>query len=109
MGIEPRRLASIFGAFSPIAAAYGDWRRTGPPAITRAIVEGHGGEIRARATEGLRSVFRISLPASAGGSSASAAPRATSVSVRGKTIPSGGRSRYSRRVLSRALPGEDCA
>ena len=105
MGIEPRRLASIFGAFSPIKPQP---TATGVGlglAITRAIVEGHGGEIRAGSDgKGCGSVFRISLPASAGvAAPPSAAPRATSVSVRGKTILVVEDHDDTRRVLSRAL------
>ena len=105
MGIEPRRLASIFGAFSPIKPQP---TATGVGlglAITRAIVEGHGGEIRAGSDgKGCGSVFRISLPASAGvAASPSATPCATSVSVRGKTILVVEDHDDTRRVLSRAL------
>ena len=105
MGIEPGRLASIFGAFSPIKPQP---TATGVGlglAITRAIVDGHDGEIRAGSDgKGCGSVFRISLPASARAAApAEGAPHATIVSVRGKTILVVEDHDDTRRVLSRAL------
>ncbi len=105
LGIEPERLASIFGAFSrgnPEATATGLGLGL---AITRAIVEGHGGEICARsAGRGCGAVFRVGLP----GTSAAAAPgetpsRGASEAVRGKTIMVVEDHEDTRRVLARVL------
>ena len=105
MGIEPERLASVFGAFNPIKPQP---TATGVGlglAITRAIVEGHGGEIRAESEgKGCGALFRISLPTTASQPEAAAPPaRSVSADVRGKTILVVEDHEDTRRVLSRAL------
>lgn len=105
MGIEPARIASIFGAFSPIKP-----QQTGTGlglglAITRAIVEGHKGDIHAASDgRGCGAVFRISLPISHQAAPTSDRPAlAVSSAVRGKTILVVEDHEDTRRVLSRAL------
>jgi signal transduction histidine kinase len=105
LGIEPERLASIFGAFNPIKPRP---TATGVGlglAITRAIVEGHGGEIRAESDgKGCGAVFRICLPNTPVADPASEPPvRASSAAVWGKTIMVVEDHEDTRRVLSRAL------
>lgn len=105
VGIEPERLATIFGAFSrgipqPTATGLGLGL-----AITRAIVEGHGGEIRATSDgRNLGAVFHISLP----GTKVAKAPipplpRDASAELRGKTIMVVEDHEDTRRVLARVL------
>jgi signal transduction histidine kinase/methylmalonyl-CoA mutase cobalamin-binding subunit len=105
VGIDPGRLESIFGAFNPIKPTP---TATGVGlglAITRAIVEGHGGEIQAHSEGvGCGALFRIALPISPDGPPAtSRAPSAPSEAVRGKTIMVVEDHDDTRRVLSRAL------
>ena len=105
MGIEPERLAAIFGSFSrgnpaPTTTGLGLGL-----AITRAIVDGHGGEIRA-ASEGRDrgAAFRVSLPATAATAPTSEPPAPNpSEEVRGKTIMVVEDHEDTRRVLARAL------
>ena len=105
MGIEPDRLAAIFGAFSrgnpqPTATGLGLGL-----AITRAIIEGHGGEIRA-ASEGRDrgAVFRVSLPTTTATEPPNEPPLPNpSEQVRGKTIMVVEDHEDTRRVLARAL------
>ena len=105
LGIEPGRLASVFGAFNPIKPQP---TATGVGlglAITRAIVEGHGGEIRAESEgRGCGALFRICLPTTATLPEAAAPPaHSVSADVRGKTILVVEDHEDTRRVLSRAL------
>lgn len=89
IGIEPEQLAIIFGDFSrgnSQAPATGFGLGL---AIARAIVEGHGGEIRA-ASEGkdCGATFRITLPGTEATEppGEAAPPSSTSGEMRGKTI-----------------------
>jgi signal transduction histidine kinase len=105
MGIAPERLDSIFGAFNPIKPQP---TATGVGlglAITRAIVEGHDGEIRAESDgRGCGAVFRICLPISAPTRNAAGARLpVSSAAIRGKTILVVEDHDDTRRVLSRAL------
>lgn len=105
IGIEPGRLAAIFGAFSrgnpaPTATGLGLGL-----AITRAIVEAHGGEVRA-SSEGRDqgATFRVSLPTTAVTVPPGEPPlRHASEEVRGKTIMVVEDHEDTRRVLARAL------
>ncbi len=104
-GIDPARLATIFGAFSPIRPQP---TATGVGlglAITRAIVEGHGGSIRAESGgEGHGTVFDISLPVSdACPASPDETPRPPVPDTRGKTLLVVEDHEDTRRALSRAL------
>ena len=105
MGIDPEKLESIFGAFNPIKPQP---TATGVGlglAITRAIVEGHDGEIYA-SSEGRNcgAVFRICLPTCTSTETvASPDLRTSSSAVRGKTIMVVEDHEDTRRVLSRAL------
>lgn len=105
IGIEPDRLAAIFGAFSrghpqPEVTGLGLGL-----AITRAIVEGHGGEIRALSEGRDRgATFRVSLPTTTTpGPLSEPLPRSPSERVRGKTIMVVEDHEDTRRVLARAL------
>jgi signal transduction histidine kinase len=104
MGIEPERLASMFGAFNPIKPQP---TATGVGlglAITRAIVEGHEGRICAEsAGQGLGAIFRIRLPVSAAAADSIERPSPNSSAVRGSTIMVVEDHEDTRRVLSRAL------
>ncbi len=106
MGIEPERLASIFGAFSrgnPQLTATGLGLGL---AITRAIVEGHGGEIRATSEGKDRgAVFRVSLPTTATATESPDEPPCPQPdeAMRGRTIMVVEDHEDTRRVLSRAL------
>ena len=105
IGIEPDRLAAIFGAFSrghpqPEVTGLGLGL-----AITRAIVEGHGGQIRALSEGRDRgATFRVSLPTTTT-PEPMREPLAQSPSegVRGKTIMVVEDHEDTRRVLARAL------
>lgn len=104
-GIDPARLATIFGAFSPIRPQP---TATGVGlglAITRAIVEGHGGAIRAESGgEGHGTVFHIELPVSeATPATAEDSPRPPVADTRGKTLLVVEDHEDTRRALSRAL------
>ncbi|WP_395744836.1 response regulator [Prosthecobacter sp.] len=105
-GIEPERLASVFGTFHPIKP-----RPTGTGvglglAITRAIVEGHEGEIRAESKgKNCGTIFRIRLPLSAPGAvmdELSAAP-AFGTAHRGRSILVVEDHDDTRRALSSVL------
>ena len=105
MGIEPGRLGSIFGAFSrghpqPNATGLGLGL-----AITRAIVEGHGGEIRATSEGRDRgAVFRISLPTTAATEPPREPPHPKpGGEMRGRTILVVEDHEDTRRVLARSL------
>jgi signal transduction histidine kinase len=105
MGIEPSRLASIFGAFSPIRPQPTATGIGLGLAITRAIVEGHGGHIRAQSDgQGRGAIFHICLPTSEVDVPAGhAQPRLPVAGVRGKTILVVEDHEDTRRALSRAL------
>ncbi len=105
MGIEPERLASVFGAFNPIKPMPTTTGIGLGLAITRAIVEGHGGEIRAESDgKGCGAVFHIGLPVSAATmDSADTRSRPSSAAVRGRTIMVVEDHEDTRRVLARAL------
>jgi signal transduction histidine kinase len=105
IGIEPERLATVFGAFGGLKP-----RPTGTGvglglAITRAIVEEHQGEIRAESDgKGCGAIFRISLPTSLHTAIPGETERVpSSAAVRGKTILVVEDHEDTRRVLSRAL------
>ena len=105
VGIEPARLAGIFGTFSrhnPQPAATGLGLGL---AITRAIVTGHGGEIRASSEGRDRgAVFQIRLPSTASPAPADEAPPARPAAEgRGRTILVVEDHEDTRRVLSRVL------
>jgi CheY-like chemotaxis protein len=105
MGIDPARLATIFGAFSPIRPQP---TATGVGlglAITRAIVEGHGGTIRAESDgQGQGTVFHICLPTTdVAPPAAEDGPRAPLDAVRGRTILVVEDHEDTRRALARAL------
>jgi len=104
-GIEPGRLASIFGAFSrgnpqPTATGLGLGL-----AITRAIVEGHGGDIRAISDgKDMGATFRVCLPGTkAAETPAPPLPINPSAQVRGKVIMVVEDHEDTRRVLARSL------
>jgi signal transduction histidine kinase len=64
IGIEPERLESIFGAFSGVRPQPSNTGLGLGLAITRAIIEAHGGKICASSEgRGQGAVFRICLPA----------------------------------------------
>ncbi len=105
LGIEAERLASIFGAFNPIKPQP---TATGVGlglAITRAIVEGHGGEIHVQSDgKGRGALVRIHLPGAPGAKSRREPPyRDPSAAVRGMTIMVVEDHDDTRRALSRAL------
>ncbi len=105
MGIEPERLAAVFGAFSrgnPQGTATGLGLGL---AITRAIVEGHGGEIRAESKgRDQGAAFRVSLPTTVTAEPpCETRPVQPSEQVRGKTIMVVEDHEDTRRVLARAL------
>jgi CheY-like chemotaxis protein len=105
MGIEPARLDSLFGAPGPIKPQPTPTGVGLGLAISRAIVEGHGGEIHAEsAGKGTGSVFRISLPTLAAVTPPmELPPRVASAAVRGKTILVVEDHQDTLRVLSRVL------
>ncbi len=105
MGIDPARLATIFGAFSPIRPQPTATGIGLGLAITRAIVEGHGGTICAESDgQGHGAVFRIALPTCAAGPVVGdAAAQTPELAVRGKTILVVEDHEDTRRALSRAL------
>ncbi len=105
MGIDPARLATVFGAFSPIRPQP---TATGVGlglAITRAIVEGHGGTIRAESGgEGRGTVFHIRLPVTdAVAASPDESPRPPVADTRGRTLLVVEDHEDTRRALARAL------
>ncbi len=104
-GIEPERLAGIFGAFGPIKPAPTATGLGLGLAITRAIVEAHGGHIRATSDgKGQGALFRICLPTTAATTlPAKASPAESGAPFRGKTILVVEDHEDTRRVLSRAL------
>ncbi len=105
VGIEPERVASLFGAFS---RGYPQPMPTGLGlglAITRAIVEGHGGQIHA-SSEGkdCGATFRVSLPGTTTPERTSEPPLLnTNGKFRGKSIMVVEDHEDTRRVLSRSL------
>jgi signal transduction histidine kinase len=105
-GIEPERLASVFGTFHPIKPHPTDTGIGLGLAIARAIVEGHEGEICAE-SEGRDhgAVFRIRLPVvqAEPGTSDHEAPPATNTALHGKSILVVEDHDDTRRALSRAL------
>ncbi len=105
MGIEPERLASVFGAFNPIKPQPTATGIGLGLAITRAIVEGHGGSIRAESDgKGCGAVFHVRLPTSRIATPpAEEPPCVSSSAVRGKTILVVEDHEDTRRVLSRTL------
>jgi hypothetical protein len=105
MGIDPEKLASLFGAFNPIKPQPTATGIGLGLAITRAIVEGHGGFIGAESGgKGCGAIFRICLPGTATVAAAiEPPPRPASAAVRGKTILVVEDHDDTRRVLARAL------
>ena len=104
MGIEPARLAAIFGAFNPIQPRSTATGLGLGLAITRAIVEGHDGEIRAvSGGKDCGTVFRICLPTTAPATDAGPRTHLASAAVRGRTIMVVEDHEDTRRVLSRTL------
>jgi nitrogen-specific signal transduction histidine kinase/CheY-like chemotaxis protein len=105
-GIEPWRMASVFGTFHPIKPRPSDTGIGLGLAIARAIVEGHGGEIRAESQgKDQGAVFRIHLPVAEAVPAGSEAP-ATFIStdaMRGKSILVVEDHEDSRLALSRVL------
>ena len=105
-GIEPWRLASVFGTFHPIKPRPSDTGIGLGLAIARAIVEGHAGEIHAESQgKDQGAVFRIHLPV-AGEASAGAETAATpssSAVMRGKSILVVEDHEDSRVALARVL------
>lgn len=105
-GIEPWRLASVFGTFHPIKPRPSDTGIGLGLAIARAIVEGHGGEIHAESQgKDLGAVFRIHLPAAEVVPAGDETP-ATLIStdaMRGKSILVVEDHEDSRLALSRVL------
>jgi signal transduction histidine kinase len=105
MGIEAERVGSLFG---PPGSIKPQPTPTGVGlglAITRAIVDGHGGEIHAESDgRGRGSKFRISLPTIAAVLPSAEEPsRAASAAARGKTILVVEDHQDTLRVLSRVL------
>lgn len=105
-GIEPERLGSVFGTFHPIKPHPTDTGVGLGLAITRAIVEGHEGEIHAESEGKDRgALFRIRLPAAAAAPVENEnyeAPTVTT-SMHGKTILVVEDHEDTRRALSRVL------
>lgn len=105
-GIEPGRLASIFGTFQPIKPRPTDTGIGLGLAITRALVEGHHGEICAE-SEGSEhgTIFRIRLPVVPAVPAAAATPAgpAASSALQGKSILVVEDHDDTRRALSRVL------
>lgn len=105
-GIEPERLTSVFGTFHPIKPRPTDTGIGLGLAITRAIVQGHEGEIYAE-SEGKDhgALFRIRLPVvpAAPALDEPATPHTSSFSCRGKSILVVEDHDDTRRVLSRVL------
>lgn len=103
VGIEPKRINSLFGVPGPLKPQS---TRIGLGlAITRAIVDGHGGEIHAESGgKGLGAMFRISFPTVAAVTPPTEEPpRVASSAVRGKTILVVEDHLDTLRVLSRVL------
>ncbi len=105
IGIEPERLGSVFGAFSR-----GNLTHTATGlglglAISRAIVEGHGGEISAESPgRDAGAVFRVRLPSTiAEEAPVECAPHNSHQKLRGRSIMVVEDHDDTRRVLSRAL------
>ena len=105
LGIDPERLSSVFGTFQPIKPQPTDTGIGLGLAITRAIIEGHGGGINAEsAGKDQGAVFRIRLPISSSApESIDATPPTRSTTVRHKTILVVEDHDDTRRVLSRVL------
>jgi signal transduction histidine kinase len=105
MGIEPDRLAGIFGAFNPLKPQPTATGLGLGLAITRAIVEAHGGEIRASSDgKGQGARFRICLPTTEATVAPADAPFTPTVGDgRGKRLLVVEDHEDTRRVLSRAL------
>jgi signal transduction histidine kinase len=110
LGIEPERLASVFGTFHPIKPRPTDTGIGLGLAITRAIVEGHAGTIQAdSAGKDHGAVFRIRLPVSIVAppppetAAATSSTVAVSSALRGKSILVVEDHEDTRRALSRVL------
>lgn len=106
LGIDPSRLPSIFGSFHPIKPRPTDTGLGLGLAITRAIVEGHEGEICAEsAGMDQGAVFRIRLPVAHAKPAAAETGKAPTVStaMRGRTILVVEDHEDTRRALSRVL------
>ncbi len=105
-GIEPERLDSVFGTFHPIKPRPTDTGVGLGLAITRAIVEGHEGEIHAESEGRDRgALFRIRLPSAVVrrvGRETHGPPPVTT-SMHGKTILVVEDHEDTRRALSRVL------
>lgn len=105
-GIEPERLPSIFGTFQPIKPRPTDTGIGLGLAITRAIVEGHDGEICAE-SEGSEhgAIFRIRLPVVPAAPAIADTRKGSilGIALRGKTILVVEDHDDTRRALSRVL------
>ncbi len=105
-GIEPWRIASVFGTFHPIKPRPSDTGIGLGLAIARAIVEGHAGEIHAESKgKDQGAVFRIHLPEAKTSPTMAetAANRISSTAMRGKSILVVEDHADSRLALSRIL------
>jgi signal transduction histidine kinase len=105
-GIEPERLASVFGAFHSIKPLPTDTGIGLGLAITRAIIEGHAGEIHAESggkDHGATFHIRLPLATAAPAEDETADPPTASTSLRGKSILVVEDHEDTRRALSRVL------
>jgi signal transduction histidine kinase len=105
-GIEPERLASVFGTFHPIKPHPTDTGIGLGLAIARAIIEGHSGTIQVESKgQDQGALFRIRIPSSAESeevAEAAAVPAAGNA-TRGKSILVVEDHDDTRRALSRVL------
>lgn len=105
-GIEPWRLASVFGTFHPIKPRPSDTGIGLGLAIARAIVEGHAGEIHAESQgKDQGAVFRLHLPVAQAAPADAETPATliATAAMRGKSILVVEDHEDSRVALSRVL------